>query len=424
MDLMSKSQSRIQLSAVPELAVVIPTYQEADNLPELTRRIYDAVKGACISIEIIIVDDNSQDGTDRVCKELLMCYPLKLITRLSERGLSSAVLHGIRESRSEHVLVMDADLSHPPEDIPRLLDRLREGADFVVGSRYVVGGSTDAKWSVFRWLISRVATLLARGLTDIKDPMAGFFAFPRRILEGAPPLLPLGYKIGLEILVKANCRKVMEIPITFVDRTRGESKLTLQQQLYYLRHLRRLYQNRFPRTAELVHFVLVGGTGVFVDFLFYLGFIHLFSVNHQPARAMSFVVAASWNWYLHRWLTFNSGHHKPRGRQWVEFLLAASLGFSVNWGSYKVLTDYSSYFMEHTLAAFFAGICLGTLFNYTLSRHFVFRPLRQLVSEGNLSKTERMGNEERAPALAISKGVALGESESGQRLSREPVQLR
>jgi dolichol-phosphate mannosyltransferase len=227
---------------------------------------------------------------------------------------------------------------------------------------------------------SRVATMLARGLTQIKDPMAGFFAFPRRILNGAAPLLPLGYKIGLEILVKTKCRNVMEIPIAFTDRTRGESKLTLQQQLYYLRHVRRLYQFRFPRTAELVHFLSVGGSGILVDLLFYLAFLHIAAVNHQLARAMSFVIAASWNWFLHRWLTFVSGRNKHAARQWLEFLLSASIGFTVNWGSYKLLTDYSPYFMEHSLAAFFTGIALGTVFNYLLSKMLVFRPLENTVS--------------------------------------------
>ena len=122
MDSLSKSRSELQLDVVPELAVVVPTYREADNLPELTRRIYDAVKGTCISTEIIIVDDYSQDGTDKVCKELSARYPLRLITRLSERGLASAVIQGIRESRSEHVLVMDAAVSssacsHPLSDL-------------------------------------------------------------------------------------------------------------------------------------------------------------------------------------------------------------------------------------------------------------------------------------------------------------------
>ncbi|MDF0677256.1 MAG: glycosyltransferase family 2 protein [Nitrospira sp.] len=382
MDILTRELSRIH----PELAVVVPTYCEADNIPELTRRIHEAVNNARISTEIVIVDDNSQDGTDRVCKELATSYPLKLITRLSERGLSGAVIHGIRESRSEYVIVMDADLSHPPEDIPRLLHNLKLGADFVVGSRYVAGASTDAQWSLFRWLNSRAATLLAWGLTNLKDPMAGYFAFPRRILDEAPALLPIGYKIGLEILIKANCRNVIEIPIAFMDRTRGESKLTIKQQLYYIRHLRRLYQFKFPRAAELVHFVAVGGSGVVVDLLVYLVLVHLVAVNHQLARALSFVMAASWNWFLHRWLTFVSGRQRPPGKQWVQFLVAASLGFSINWGTYKVLTDRIPYFMTHTIAAFFTGICLGTMFNYALSRIFVFRPLEQLVGRPRQGK--------------------------------------
>ncbi len=379
MDQSDKAQSKM----VPVLAVVVPTYCEADNIPELTRRIHEAVSGAGISTEIIIVDDNSQDGTDRVCKELAISYPLRLITRLSERGLAGAVIHGIGASKSEYVIVMDADLSHPPEDIPRLVLSLQQGADFVIGSRYVTGGSTDAHWGLFRWLNSKVATLLARGLTSLRDPMAGFFAFPRRILEGTPSLLPIGYKIGLEILVKANCRNVVEIPITFIDRTRGQSKLTIKQQLHYLRHLRRLYQFKFPRLAELVHFVAVGGSGTVVDLLVYLLLVHLAAVDHLLARAVSFVVAASYNWFLHRWLTFVSGTQRPPGWQWTQFVVAATLGFIVNWGTYKLLTDNSSYFMHHTIIAFFAGIGLGAVINYAVCKRFVFRGLGNLVGESS-----------------------------------------
>jgi dolichol-phosphate mannosyltransferase len=316
---------------LPELVVIIPTYREAANLPELARRIYDAVKEADISTEIVVVDDDSQDGTDTVCKELSDRYPVRLITRFSERGLSSAVIHGIRESRSEYVLVMDADLSHPPEDIPRFLQYLREGADFVVGSRYVDGGSTDASWSVFRWLNSQIATLLARGLTDIKDPMAGFFAFPRRILKAAPPLLPLGYKIGLEILVKGNCRKVIEIPIAFSDRTRGESKLSFRQQLYYLRHLRRLYQFRFPWIAErFVKYFVIGATASTIDVAL---FMVLFNIIHTtPLMAHSISVPASVLFSF----TVNARHNFYTTDHIVlrltSFVVVATIGYAVGYG--------------------------------------------------------------------------------------------
>jgi dolichol-phosphate mannosyltransferase len=226
---------------------------------------------------------------------------------------------------------MDADLSHPPEDIPRFLQKLQEGADFVVGSRYVEGGSTDATWSVFRWLNSRIATLLARGLTAIQDPMAGFFAFPRRILEAAPPLLPLGYKIGLEILVKGNCKRVIEIPIAFSDRTKGESKLTLQQQLYYLRHLSRLYQFRFPWLAgHFVKYFIIGVTASSID----VGlFMVLYNVAHTtPLMAHSISVPTSvlFSFTVNARHNFHTADHIVL--RLISFAVVAAIGYAVGYG--------------------------------------------------------------------------------------------
>jgi dolichol-phosphate mannosyltransferase len=369
---------------VLDLTVIVPTYHEVDNLSELTRRIFLALSKIGIETELLIVDDNSQDGTDRLCKQLESQYPIRLITRTAERGLATAVFRGIQESKSKYVLVMDADLSHPPEDIPRIVECLKGGADFVVGSRYVRGGSTDAQWGLFRWLNSKVATILARGLTNLKDPMAGFFGFPRRILDGAPQLVPVGYKIGLEILVKAKCEKVEEIPISFAERIKGESKLTLKQQLLYLQHLRRLYRFCYPQAAEIVQFSAVGSSGVIVDLVIFLVLVYGASVDHQIARGISFVGAASWNWFLNRWFTFVAGRDKQWGTQWVQFLAAASIGFAFNWGSYKLLTDYVSYMAEHHLVAFFIGILLGLGSNYTMSRRLVFRPFDEFI-EGRRS---------------------------------------
>jgi dolichol-phosphate mannosyltransferase len=167
---------------------------------------------------------------------------VRLITRTSERGLATAVIRGLGEARGEVLAVMDADLSHPPEALPRLVAAACEpSTHFVIGSRYVQGGAIDRSWSLFRRLNSSVASLLARGLTRARDPMAGFFALRRTTFERAAKLRPLGYKIGLELLVRCRCRRVVEIPIEFQDRIHGESKLSLKQQALYLRHLARLY---------------------------------------------------------------------------------------------------------------------------------------------------------------------------------------
>lgn len=225
----------------PSTSVVVPTFREAEALPELIDRV-GQVRAEHGSIEeLIIVDDDSRDGTE----ELIASRPepwLKLIVRKEDRGLSQAVLAGLRAARGELLVVMDADLSHPPEVVIEMQQAILAGADFVVGSRYVPGGTTADDWGLLRFLNSRIATLLARPLTKITDPMSGFFALPRHVFERAREPSPLGYKIGLELLVRCHCDNVKEIPIHFANRTRGESKLTAKQQLLYVRHLARLYR--------------------------------------------------------------------------------------------------------------------------------------------------------------------------------------
>lgn len=364
---------------MPELTVIVPTYREAENLPELIERVFTATSCADIKAEMLVVDDNSGDGTEHICADMGKKYSVRLITRKEERGLATAVLCGIRESTTGFLIIMDADLSHPPEEIPNLVHHLRQGADFVIGSGCAQGGSRDPTWSLFQRLNSEVARLLARGLTTVNDPLSGYFAFPRRILTGVPQLSPVGYKIGLEILAKANCRKVVEIPMAFFDRQRGESKLTLRERLLYLRHLRRLYRFRFSRSAEIVQFGAVGISGTGVDLTFFLTLTYLLGVHHQISRALSFIIAASWNWFLNRWFTFVGGRDRKPGKQWLAFLVSASVGFTVNWGSYKLLTDNIPYMTQHRLIAFFIGIFLGAGFNYTLSRVFVFRPFEERI---------------------------------------------
>src|SRR4051812_35647152 len=155
------------------------------------------------------MDDDSRDGST----ELVQSRPepwVQLIVRTTDRGLSASVLDGLRRAKGDVLIGMDADLSHPPEAIPAMLQKLEAGADFVVGSRYVKGGTTSDDWGVFRWLNSRVATLLARPLTALQDPMSGFFALRRTIFEAGDNFNPIGYKIALEIIVKCRCERVVE----------------------------------------------------------------------------------------------------------------------------------------------------------------------------------------------------------------------
>ncbi len=240
------------------VSIIVPAYREADNLKPLIERTFAALADPAVEAELIIVDDNSQDGTEEIVAALASQYPVKLIVRRHQRGLSSAVLAGFEQAQGDRFVVMDADLQHPPETIPALLDRLdADDCDFAIGTRYGGGGAVDENWPMLRRFMSKFATLLARPLAPLSDPMSGFFALRRRTWEQAARLDPIGYKIALELYVKGRCHSPSEVPIRFAARTAGESKLSLTEQLRYLRHLARLYRFRFPWLVGLVLLVLL-----------------------------------------------------------------------------------------------------------------------------------------------------------------------
>jgi dolichol-phosphate mannosyltransferase len=224
------------------ISIVVPTYREAANLPLVADAVAAAFANQTDDYELLFIDDDSQDGSEEICAELSQRFPARIIVRKRERGLATAVIHGIQASSGDIVVVMDADMSHPPSAIPTMVERLKEGeSDFVLGSRYVEGGSIHADWSLFRKLNSVIPSLLARPLCPLKDPMSGFFAFRRDDMPDASHLSPIGYKIALEIYVKGDFSNPSEVPIHFADRQHGESKLSLKEQLNFIRHLGRLY---------------------------------------------------------------------------------------------------------------------------------------------------------------------------------------
>jgi len=224
------------------ISIVVPTYKEAENLPHVTKAIANAFAGRDWRYEILFIDDDSQDGSEEICARLSETDPVRIVVRKGERGLATAVIHGIEISAGDIVVVMDADLSHPASAIPEMVERLQTGqSDFVLGSRYVEGGTIHDDWSLFRKLNSIIPSLLARPLCHLEDPMSGFFAIRRSDMPESSLLSPIGYKIALEIFVKGEFQQASEVPIHFADRQYGESKLSLKEQLNFLRHLVRLY---------------------------------------------------------------------------------------------------------------------------------------------------------------------------------------
>ena len=359
-------------SAGQTLTIIVPTFREADNIAPLVERIDGALSGTGIEWELLLVDDDSNDGSEAVAAELARRLPVRMLTRReTPRDLSLAVIEGIRLSRFDRLVVMDADLSHPPEHIVDLLAALDGDCDIVIGSRYTSGGIVDRSWSPYRVLNSRLATGLARPLVRCSDPMAGFFATRRSRLPELRTLRPMGYKIALELMVRGHLR-VREVPIDFRDRSIGFSKMNWRQQIRFLRHLSRLYNYKFGSLARIPFFSVVGASGLIVDLAFYLG-LQWAGVEHRLARFLSFWPAVSWNWALNRGLTFSERARQPRVGQWARFMASSLIGLGVNVGSYALLTSYVEPFDRHRLLAFFCGVGLGSLINFVVADLYVYR---------------------------------------------------
>jgi dolichol-phosphate mannosyltransferase len=222
-----------------QLSIVAPTYNERDRLPDLVNAIFTAYRGAGLDGELVLVDDNSPDGTGALADDLAKGRRMKVLHRAGKLGLGTAVVEGFAAASSPIVGVIDADLSHPPAMLPRMLAAMREySADVVIGSRYIPGGGTS-NWPLGRLMMSRMACVLARGLTPVRDATSGFFLIRRQLTDGVA-IHAGGFKICLELLVRTRPATVIEVPYVFEGRTAGESKMNLKEALGYLDQLREL----------------------------------------------------------------------------------------------------------------------------------------------------------------------------------------
>jgi dolichol-phosphate mannosyltransferase len=371
--------ANLPLAQRPKVSVIVPTYKEVLNIPVLVERL-DGIRRAGLDLEVLFMDDDSKDGSAEAAEALGLPW-VQLVTRTQDRGLSPAVLDGLRRATGDVLLVMDADLSHPPEAIPAMLDELDAGADFVVGSRFVAGGTTDDDWGIFRWLNSKVATALAAPLAPIKDPMSGFFMLRRSTFLAGKNYNPIGYKIGLELLVKCECKRAVEVPIHFTDRQLGESKLSLKEQLRYLQHIRRLYIYRFALFAQLAQFLVVGVSGLLVN-LAVLTVALALNVWTEAAVVLAIFVSMVWNFLLNRRFSFSSSRGDSMFRQFLGFVSACSFGAIVNYW----VTIFSMQWIPMPQLAAVVGVAAGTGFNFVASRYWVFR-VKHITQQGKGSRS-------------------------------------
>lgn len=225
------------------VSIIIPTYNEYSSIQIIVPKLDAELKKARIQYRLIIVDDNSPDGTGKEAEKLSKSYPITVIHRKGKLGLATAVIDGFNAAKTDVIGVMDCDLSHPPDIIPKVIEPVLDNkADLALGSRYVKGGGVE-NWPLSRWIISKGATMLSRPLTKVHDPMSGLFFLKKDLLKGII-LKPKGYKILLEVLVKCKIKKVVEVPYVFRNRYVGTSKCSTGTMLKYIQHLKDLYKFR------------------------------------------------------------------------------------------------------------------------------------------------------------------------------------
>ncbi|MFI4854460.1 MAG: glycosyltransferase family 39 protein [Phycisphaerales bacterium JB065] len=351
-----------------QISVIVPTLNEAENIGTLFERIHLSLDGL-YRYEIIVVDDGSEDGTRERVRDLDLTYPVRLICRERQGGLSGAVVHGAQVARGDVVVVMDADLSHPPEDLPRVIEPVMRGShDVSVGSRHVVGGKIVG-WPLRRHVTSRVAASLASPFVDITDPMAGYFATSRDRLASVNPGVG-GFKILLDLLAAEQpLIHVCEVPIEFRDREYGESKLTGGVIHSYLRQLVRLTGFRAD-TGSAARFGLVGCLGVLVDLSLFTMLTSL-GTTFGVAHLTSFFAATLFNFVLNAVWSFKKPGEKIAGLtvgRYAAFLGVCLAALFIRGGIVASGIELGAL----PIVSVLLGIGAAALVNYLGSAMFVF----------------------------------------------------
>jgi len=373
-----------------QISIIIPTYNESENIIKVLKSIAEHLPED-IATEALVIDDNSPDGTGKIVEDYIndtqneIGYAIEVIHRKSKSGLSSAILDGIQHSSAETVVVMDSDFSHPPKIIPQLIEEIKvSGYDIVIASRYTKGGEVSG-WSTKRKLISKGATEIAKAGLGVNesDPMSGFFAFKRKILEGIK-FDAIGYKMLLEILVKTKGAKVKEIPYTFTDRTRGSSKLDSSTMLDYVKSVWKLY--RYGHTAKISdtrtsirfiskagRFYTVGASGLLVNYIISLLFADaIIDFWYIHATIIGIAVSMSSNFILNKIWTFEDRNFEVKKTlaQYGKFVGFSSLGALIQLGMVYILVD--NYQFVYSVALILAVIIAASS-NFIFNKKWTFK---------------------------------------------------
>ena len=366
-----------------QLAIVLPTYNERTNIGSMVERLDGALRG--VAWEVIVVDDNSPDGTSDEARSLSQVDPrVRVIQRIGRRGLASAAIEGMLATAAPVVAVMDADHQHDPALLPEMLAAVESGDyDVAVASRFAEGASTEAWGRPDRVKASGIANSIARKLTgvELSDPMSGYFMLKAETLRAdAHRLSGVGFKILLDILATVDTAlRVKEFPMHFAARATGESKLDRTVVFEFLvglydRWLGRIIPTRFAL------FGTIGAAGVVVHMTVLATFLQIFGgppvrgqlvTAFELGQTVAAMVAMTFNFVLNNALTYADKRltgFLPLLKGWCKFALTCSVGLTANVGVAAILVRFG----VHEYPAAITGIIVGSVWNFALSSRFVW----------------------------------------------------
>jgi dolichol-phosphate mannosyltransferase len=326
--------------------------------------------------EIIFVDDSTDDTPEKLKSLTKMDPHVRYEHRINERGLGTAVVRGFELAQGDNITVMDADMQHPPEMLLLMLKEIGLGADIVIPSRFIPGGN-DGGLNIFRKLISATARYMGKialkSLRPINDPTSGYFMFRKSVIKGVD-LKPIGWKILIEILARGNYEKVTEIPYRFHARAAGESKMSVQEQWNYVRHLINLVKNS-PQDRRFYLFALVGLSGLFINMAAYILLIHI-NMTVVIAGTISAFVAMNTNFYLNDRYTWSEIRDNLLFTRYFKFIITSAVGIVID---VNILSLLYYVFDLNYLLANFIGILAGTVWNFSINNIWTWHKDKEMI---------------------------------------------
>ncbi len=372
-----------------KIVIIIPTWNEMENIVSLIGELQSQFLKMPHDMHILVVDDNSPDGTAGVVQELQKKHLNLHLLMGQKAGLGAAyirgMIHAIHTLKADAVFEMDADHSHKPADVPRLVQALDEGADFVIGSRYVVGGSIPHEWGISRRLTSRFGNIVAQylaGLYKVHDCTAGFRVIRSSLLKkiSLSNIKTKGYAFQIALLYEAAIRKavIKEVPVDFIDRAKGESKLGISDIIEFILNA---WWLRFRASATFVKFLLVGASGVIVNLGFFTLLLHL-GLNKYIASPVAIEASIISNFILNNAWTFRWRNNKSSVYvKGLKFNVVSILSLGLSYGTFIMLSLLVPN-MSPQLAQL-VGIIPATVVNYFLNSYWTFKRKAEFIKTVN-----------------------------------------